>query len=373
MSESFAELVAQFDVAGELVAVEPLPGGYINDSYRIELADAAGGRRVLLLQRINPTVFTDADGLMANVANVTRHVAARLRAAGVADWERRTLVVIPTRGGQGFHRARDGAAWRLYPFIEAASVRTEAASPEQAREAARAFGELLRLTADYDGPPLVETIPGFHDTAARYRQLVQSVRADPVQRAAGAAAEIDLALRHQSLADVLPPLRRAGRIPRRVVHNDAKIANVLFEADTGRALCVVDLDTMMPGTALHDFGDLVRSTVSPAAEDEPDLTRVSVRIPWFRALVEGYLSEAGEVLTPDERRLLVFAGRLITLEQAVRFLTDHLNGDRYYRTERAGQNLDRARTQFRLFERLTERSADLEAIVGDSAARATLP
>ena len=193
--------------------------------------------------------------------------------------------------------------------------------------------------------------------------LVQAVRADPVGRATQAGPEIRLALAYQAMADVLPPLMRRGAVPVRVAHNDAKIANVLFEAGSGRALAVVDLDTVMPGSALHDFGDLVRSSVSASAEDETDLSRVDVRIPWFRALVEGYLSEAGSVLTPDERRLLVFAGRLITLEQAVRFLTDHLQGDRYYRTTRAGQNLDRARTQFRLFERLTERMEELEEIV----------
>lgn len=363
MSESFAGLLGRFDVPGEFVAMEPLPGGYINDSYRVTLA-VGGARSAWLLQRINPTVFTDPDALMGNIAHVTRHMSARLRDAGVADWQRRTLVVIPTREGTSHHRGVDGAAWRLFPFIESATVRTEAASPEVAREAARAFGEFLRLVADYDGPPLRETIHGFHDTAARFRALVQAVRADPVGRATQAGPEIRLALAYQAMADVLPPLMRRGAVPVRVAHNDAKIANVLFEAGSGRALAVVDLDTVMPGSALHDFGDLVRSSVSASAEDETDLSRVDVRIPWFRALVEGYLSEAGSVLTPDERRLLVFAGRLITLEQAVRFLTDHLQGDRYYRTTRAGQNLDRARTQFRLFERLTERSDELEAIVG---------
>ncbi|HEU5358356.1 MAG TPA: aminoglycoside phosphotransferase family protein [Gemmatimonadales bacterium] len=363
MSESFAGLLGRFDVPGEFVAMEPLPGGYINDSYRVTLA-ADGARTEWLLQRINPTVFTDPDALMGNIAHVTRHMSARLRDDGVADWRRRTLVVIPTREGASHHRGVDGAAWRLFPFIESATVRTEAASPELAREAARAFGEFLRLVADYDGPPLRETIRGFHDTAARFRALVQAVRADPVARAAQAGPEIRLALEYQAMADVLPPLMRRGVVPVRVAHNDAKIANVLFEVDSGRALAVVDLDTVMPGSALHDFGDLVRSSVSASAEDETDLAKVDVRVPWFRALVEGYLSEAGGVLTPDERRLLVFAGRLITLEQAVRFLTDHLQGDRYYRTTRAGQNLDRARTQFRLFERLTERSDELEATVG---------
>lgn len=365
MSESFAGLLDRFEVDGTLVAMEPLPGGYINESYRVSLA-AAGARTHWLLQRINPSVFTDPEALMANIVHVTRHVSRRLRDGGVADWRRRTLVVVPARDGRSFHRGVEGAAWRLFPFIESTTVRTEAATPELARAAARAFGEFLRLVADYDGPPLRETIPGFHDTAARFGALVRVVRADPIGRVAEAGPEIRLALEHQALADVLPPLMRRGAVPLRVAHNDAKIANVLFEAGTGRALAVVDLDTVMPGSALHDFGDLVRSSVSPTAEDEMDLTRVDVRMPWFRALVEGYLSEAGPVLTGDERRLLVHAGRLITLEQGVRFLADYLNGDRYYRTTRAGQNLDRARTQFRLFERLTERADELEEIVATS-------
>ena len=362
MSESFAAIVGEFDVAGALVAMEPLPGGYINDSYRVTTA-ADGARSEWLLQRINPQVFADADALMANMTHVTRHISARLRHEGVADWRRRTLVVVPTRDGRSHRRAADGASWRLFPYIESATVRTEAASPEMAREAACAFGEFLRFVADYDGPPLRETIRGFHDTAARFQQLVQVIRADPTGRVAEAQPEITLALAHQSLADLLPPLMRRGAVPVRVAHNDAKIANVLFEPGTSQALCVVDLDTVMPGSALHDFGDLVRSSVSASAEDETDLERVDVRLPWFEALADGYLSQAGSVLTGDERRLLVFAGRLITLEQGARFLTDYLDGDRYYRTTRAGQNLDRARTQLRLFERLTEQSGELERIV----------
>lgn len=362
MSESFAGLLDRFEVDGALVAMEPLPGGYINESYRVILA-AGNARAEWLLQRINPSVFTDPDALMANIVQVTRHVSQRLRESGATDWRRRTLVVIPTRDGRSYHRGVDGAAWRLFPFIESTTVRTEAATPEAAAEAARAFGEFLRLVADYDGPPLRETIRGFHDTAQRFRALLQVVRADPIGRVSEAGPEIRLALQYQAMADVLPPLMRRGAVPLRVAHNDAKIANVLFEADTGRALAVVDLDTVMPGSALHDFGDLVRSSVSATAEDEVDLAKVDVRMPWFRALVEGYLSEAGPVLTIDERSLLVHAGRLITLEQGVRFLADYLNGDRYYRTTRAGQNLDRARTQLRLFELLTARSAELEAIV----------
>lgn len=361
MSGSPGRLVERFAVDGVFASSEPVPGGYINDSYRVTTT-VDGRTSSWLLQRVNPAVFTDAGRLMENIVNVTRHVGARLQAAGVAGWEQRTLVVVPTRAGGSYLRGEDGAAWRLFSFIEGATMASEAATPEVAHEAARAFGEFLRLVSDYDGPPLHQTISGFHDTAARFAQLAEAVRAAPPTRATRAAAEIRLALAHQGVADLLPPLMRRGAVPTRVAHNDAKVANVLLDTATRKARCVVDLDTVMPGSALHDFGDLVRSTVSPTTEDETDLSRVDVRLPWFEALVDGYLSEAGAVLTPDERKLLVFAGRLITLEQGVRFLADYLNGDRYYRTTRDGQNLDRARTQLRLYEILTVRSAELEKI-----------
>jgi aminoglycoside phosphotransferase (APT) family kinase protein len=210
---------------------------------------------------------------------------------------------------------------------------------------------------------LTETIPGFHDTAARFERLEQAVRKDVRRRVAGARLQIELAMNQRPLADVLPPLLRSGAVPIRIAHNDAKLANVLFDEQTGEPLCVVDLDTVMPGSALYDFGDLIRSVTSPTREDEEDLLQVGVRVPLFEALARGYIETAGAVLTPAERGHLVFAGRLITLEQAVRFLTDHLEGDRYYRIARPEHNLVRARTQLRLYESLTRGEAELQEII----------
>lgn len=338
------------------------PGGHINDSYRVTRA-AEGGTPGWLLQRLNPRVFPDGPAVMANVAHVTRHIADQLRREGVADWRRRTLVLVPTRDGADWYQAPDGACWRLVPFIAGTLARERPRHARDAEQAAAAFGQFLCRLANYDGPPLAITLPGFHDTVARFAALDDAVRADVAGRAASVRAELDAVLRHRPMADVLPPLLGGADVPTRVVHNDAKMANVLFDERTGEALCVVDPDTVMPGSALHDFGDLVRSMASPTAEDERDVRRVGVRVEMFAALARGFLSTAGAVLTPAERALLPFAGELLTLEQAVRFLADHLAGDRYYRITRPGQNLDRARAQIALLESLVAHERELARLV----------
>jgi len=359
-------IARRFQLDGEIVAVARLAGGHINDSFRVYVRGPAGARSYLL-QRLNPQVFPRPDRVVENVAWVTRHITGRLRAARVPDWPRRVLVLVPTRDG-GEWLSDTGGVWRAFVFLDGTMVRQSAASAADCHTAGRAFGEFLRLVADYDGPPLHETIPGFHDTHGRFARLEAVARADPCGRVAGARGEVEAALGGRSLAERLPPLLASGEIPLRVVHNDAKISNVLLDGRTGEALCVVDLDTVMPGTALYDFGDMVRSMASPTAEDEEELSRVAVHLPMFEALARGYLETAGAVLTSRERELLVFAGRLITLEQAVRFLTDHLEGDRYYRVARPGHNLIRCRTQLALFHSLTQAAADLETIVSRVAA-----
>lgn len=337
-------------------------GGHINDSFRVTCTGERGTRS-WLLQRLNPHVFPDGPGVMANVAHVTRHIAARLRREGVADPERRTLTLVPARDGADWHTDDTGACWRLFPFIDGTCATERPRHVRDAEQAAAAFGRFLHHLADYDGPPLAITLPGFHDTAARFAALDEAIRRDAAGRAAGVRREIDGVLRHRSLADVLPPLLRSRDVPTRVVHNDAKMANVLFDARTDAALCVVDLDTVMPGSLLHDFGDLVRSMASPTAEDERDLRQVGVRVEMFEALARGFVVALGDVLTPAERALLPFAGELLTLEQAVRFLTDHLDGDRYYRITRPGQNLDRARAQLALLESLVAHERSLARLV----------
>ena len=357
-------IAERFDLGGPIESIHSLPGGHINDSYRVDVRPTgAVSLSSFLLQRVNPLVFPRPDLVMENVANVTRHLASRLAAAGVVDRHRRALVLIPTLAGGDCVTTADGACWRVFRFIAETVVHEHVRGPDDAGAAGRAFGEFLRLLADYDGPPLHETIPGFHDTVARFARLEAAVRADPCGRANAARPEIVAVMAVRGLVDRLPPLVAAGGIPVRIVHNDAKLANVLLDRRTNEALCVIDLDTVMPGLLLHDFGDLVRSVTSPTAEDEADLARVGVQEPLFKALAGGFLKAVGVVLTRAERDNLVFGGQVITLEQAVRFLTDHLEGDRYYRTSRPDHNLIRCRTQLKLFTTITETKPVLDAIV----------
>jgi Ser/Thr protein kinase RdoA (MazF antagonist) len=355
-----ADIARSFQLGGEISAITPVPGGHINDSYRVDVRNAAGAVRSFLLQRLNARVFPRPDLVMENVARVTRHVELAARAAGRPC---SVAPLVPTDHGADWLADAAGDVWRMVVFVPGAIVRQRAESPADCAAAGRAFGELLRLLADWEGPPLHETIPGFHDTRVRLLHLDEAVRADSAGRVSDVRPEIAAIQAERGLADVLPPLIASGEVPIRVTHNDAKLANVLLDARTGAPLCVVDLDTVMSGSALYDFGDLVRSTVSPTPEDEGDLSRVAVNPGFFAALARGYVEAAGPVLTARERELLVFAGRLITFEQAVRFLTDHLAGDVYYRIERAGQNLIRARSQLALLRSLTAQEPALHAVV----------
>jgi aminoglycoside phosphotransferase (APT) family kinase protein len=353
-------IAGRFALAGPIIWIESLRGGHINDSYRVLARRPDGVEVPYLLQHVNPTVFPDAVRVMENIAYVTRHLAAHRRARHTT---REALSLVPTISGAAWMEDAARSCWRAYGFIAGTHVKERADRPPEAYEAGLAFGEFLRLLSDYDGPELHVTIDGFHDTAARFAQLEDAATKDPVNRRAAVEDELEALRSHRKLADVLPPLFANGTLPTRVVHNDAKIANVLLDDVTGQARCVVDLDTVMPGSLLHDFGDMVRSMTTPTDEDDTDLGNVGVQPDLFDALARGFLEGVGEVLLPAERELLVLSGRLITLEQSVRFLTDYLNGDRYYRDTRGDQNLRRARAQLAMYLSLTQRQRELEAII----------
>ena len=353
-------IAGRFALAGPIIWIEQLRGGHINDSYRVLARRDDGVEVPYLLQHVNPSVFPDAVRVMENIAYVTRHLGAHRRAGHT---RRDTLTLVPTVSGAAWMEDAARSCWRTYTFISGTHVRERADRPREAFEAARAFGEFLRLLADYRGPELHLTIPGFHDTAARFGQLDFAASRDSAGRAAGVAAELETLRAHRRIADVLPPLLESGALPTRIVHNDAKISNVLLDDRDESARCIVDLDTVMPGSLLHDFGDMVRSMATPTDEDEPDLAKIAVQPDLFDAVARGFLEGVGRVITQRERELLVFAGKLITLEQSVRFLTDYLEGDRYYRNTRGDQNLRRAQAQLALFLSLTDRERELEAIV----------
>ncbi len=337
-------------------------GGHINDTYLVESA-AAGSPGRYILQRINDSVFTRPLELMDNVGRVTRHVRSRLEAEGATDVDRRVLTLVRTPEGADFHVDPYGQVWRVFDFISRASSHEVITSPVQAYTAASAFGHFQRLLADYDGPRLHETIPRFHDTVKRYADFAAVVEADPVGRVAEVREEVDWLLAQSELAGAMLRLAAEGVLPERITHNDTKLSNVLLDDVTGEAMCVVDLDTVMPGLSLYDFADLCRSGATTVPEDAQDASGVDVDVAMFHALAEGYLTGVGPALLAAERELLVLAGEVMTLEQAYRFLGDHLAGDTYYQTSRPGQNLDRARTQIALVKALQHQESSLNEYV----------
>jgi Ser/Thr protein kinase RdoA (MazF antagonist) len=301
--------------------------------------------------------------VVRNVAAVTAHLRRRAEAEVVGDIDRAVLALVPTVDGALGVQDADGVWWRAFRFIERAVPAGPVASADAARRVGQGFGRFSRWLSEGRLPLLAETIPGFHDTAARLQALEAAVSADAAGRRGGVQAELAFAEARGRYTAIVPPLSGTAELPLRVVHNDAKAENLLVDAVTGTPLAVVDLDTVMPGTLLADVGDLLRSTAAGVAEDEPDPGRVAARPELVEAVLAGYLSEMGPRLTRTERELLVMAGILIAYEQGVRFLADHLAGDRYYRVGRPGQNLDRARVQFRLVESLETQRAALERAV----------
>lgn len=363
--ELLRQIGSQFELAGRWVDAVPYGSGHINDTF---LVTCHSGRRVRYIhQRLNSKVFRNPGRLMENVAAVCRHTAEKApRFAPAGDIERRTLRLVPTVRGESALVDDAGDTWRTYQFIEGATAHDVIVSPDQARAAARAFGQFQAMLADFPVEKLHETIPDFHETRKRLAALERAIEADSHGRAAGVRAEIDFALSRAPLAGILLDLAKAGEIPVRVTHNDTKLNNVMLDNQTGEGICVIDLDTVMPGLSLYDFGDMVRTAVSPAAEDEKDLSRVRVRPDFFEALAEGFLSTA-VFLNDTERGHLLTAGKLLTFENGIRFLTDYLSGDVYYKIAREEHNLDRCRTQFRLLDDL-EQKEDLLLRIADSAA-----
>ena len=354
--QNLAAIALQFQIDGELATVAHYGTGHINDTYCAVFTHEGVPARTIL-QRVNTAIFKNPAALMENIRRVTSHVAAKL--SGQPGSDRRVLALIFTRDGQAWHRHEEGDCWRMYRFVEDAHTYDSVQSPEQAFQAARAFGQFQSLLADLPAPRLRDTIPDFHNTLLRFATFERAVAADSANRASLAKSEIEFAFAHQSLAGVL----LNANLPERVTHNDTKLNNVLFDDATGEALCVIDLDTVMPGLSLYDFGDMVRTATSPAQEDEPDLAKVTMQFPMFEALVRGYLSTAGSFLTRGEKHHLVFAGKLLAFEQGIRFLGDYLAGDPYYKVHRPGHNLDRCRTQFKLLQSIEQQEDKMHHLI----------
>jgi hypothetical protein len=361
-NEQLATVCRSFSAEGRFIDGRPHGTGHINDTFAITLGET-GARRRVILQRVNRHVFKDVPALMENFARVTTHLASKAAAQAAGNGRRATLTLVPTIDGGNHHQDGNGDYWRMSPFIERTITHEVVRDPRDAREAARAYGEFQRLVADLPGPRLHETIPFFHDTPRRFAALERAIQADAAGRVPLAEREIDFARRRQALAGMLLDLHARGEAPERITHNDTKINNVMFDDTTGRAICVVDLDTVMPGLALYDFGDMARSATNAAAEDEVDLSRVHMQLPVFEGLVRGFIEGVGPLLTPAERAHLASSARLITFEIGIRFLTDFLEGDVYFKTHRVNHNLDRCRCQFALVRSMEEQAGAMESAV----------
>lgn len=356
------EISKKFQIYGEILHAETLKIGHINETYTATY-DQGGTRVRYIHQKINRNVFKNPVAVMKNVMRVTTHLRKKLEVRNYRDLTRRSLVVIPTRDGKSFYQNGDREVWRTFVFVEGVETYEMVQSPEQAYQAGRAFGEFQSLLVDLPGERLVETIPDFHDTRKRFSALQRAVENDHYNRAKDAKSEIEFALKHEAVVDVILQAMAKGRIPERITHNDTKFNNVMMDVLTGEAMCIVDLDTVMPGCALYDFGDMVRTTTSPTLEDEPDLSKVKMQMPMFKKLAQGYLSTAGQFLTKAEKAHIAFSGKLITFEIGLRFLTDFLSGDSYFRIHRPAHNLDRCRTQFKLVESIEKQEQAMQKYV----------
>lgn len=351
-----------FDLRGEYVIGVPFGTGHINDTFAVTF-DQSGTPVRYILQRVNTNVFKQPEQLMENFERVTSHIRKKIRLerAGNPVTRHRTLELIPAKDGRSFARDGEENFFRCYCFVEHARTYDILETPEQAFAAASAFGRFQNDLSDLDGR-LNETIPNFHNTVLRLAALERAAKEDRVGRVAAVKPELDFIRQRASGCSKLLDLQASGEIPERTTHNDTKLNNVLIDDLTGSGCCVIDLDTVMPGLAHYDFGDMVRTGTSPAAEDERDLSKVTMRFGMFEALLRGYLAGAGSSLSPLETSLLPFAAQLITLETAIRFLTDYLDGDLYFRISRMEQNLDRCRTQIALVRSMEEQSDAMQRL-----------
>lgn len=351
-----------FQIYGSYLESRPYGGGHINDTF-VAAFSQSGSRVRYIFQRINHRIFKNPVALMENISRVTAEAQRRLTADGVPDASRRALTVIPAMDGKPYYVDSEGNTWRCYLFIEGARTYDIIQNERQAYEAARAFGEFQNLVAELPGDRLHETIPNFHNTRTRFDRLGEVVSGDPQGRLKEVGPEWEFIQEREAMVDVLLDLTAKGQIPERVTHNDTKLNNVMIDDATETGICVIDLDTVMPGLALYDFGDLVRTATSPAAEDETDLSKVRMQMPMFQALARGYLSSAGRFLNDAEKAHLGFSGKLIALEIGIRFLTDYLEGDVYFKTKRPDHNLDRCRTQLALVRSIEEQEDAMSALV----------
>lgn len=363
MSKEKAELIhiaERFAIEGEIGSIEAHGNGHINDTFLVTCRLAEGKTRRYILQRMNQEVFKNPKELMENVTGVTTFLQNKIRENG-GDPEREALNVILLKDG-GSYWQEDNTFWRVYRFVEGADSLDVVERPEEFYESAVAFGQFQKLLADYPAESLHETIPNFHNTIDRVEKFKKAVEADVMKRASDVREEIQFVLDREADCHVLCDMLAAGEIPLRVTHNDTKLNNIMLDHETGKGICVIDLDTVMPGSALYDYGDSIRFGANTGAEDEKDLSKISCDLELFSLYTKGFIEGCGGSLTEKEIRMLPMGAKLMTLECGMRFLTDYLEGDHYFKIHRPEHNLDRTRTQFRMVKDMEDKWEKMQEI-----------
>ena len=358
----FESIVKNFAFGGSFLKAQSYGFGHINDTYEAYFVMPNGQMKRFILQRINSGVFKSPEKLMENIQSVTAFLRKKIIENG-GNPDRETLNLIPAVDGKSFYRSDEENYWRAYVFIEDARTYQIVERPEHFYNAGKAFGNFQRLLSDYPAETLFETIENFHNTKVRFNTFVNAVEKDVMNRAKDVKQEIDFALKRYDDAILLVNMLEKGELPLRVTHNDTKFNNVMIDDKTGEGICVIDLDTVMPGLSLYDFGDAIRFGTNPAEEDEKDLSKVQMDISLFEKFTEGFLSAAGTSLTKAELLHLPHCAKIMTYECGIRFLTDFLSGDTYFKIHREGHNLDRCRTQFKLVADMEQKFEQMQKIV----------
>lgn len=355
-------VVGNFDFEGKFVGALPYGGGHINDTFAAYFQLENGGAKRYILQRINTKVFQNPQELMENISGVTGYLKDAITRLG-GDSLRETLNLVLTIDGKSYYQDNENGYWRAFLFIENAITYNKVENTKDLYNSGRAFGRFQQLLADYPAHTLHESIPNFHNTVDRMEKLKDAISKDICDRVKDVQTEIDFVLKREVDTHWLIDLQKAGELPLRVTHNDTKLNNVMIDDNTGEGICVIDLDTVMPGLSLYDYGDSIRFGATYAAEDEPDLSKVNFDIDLFEAYTKGYLEVVGKVLTPGEIENLPMGAKIITLEIGIRFLTDYLSGNIYFKTHREGHNLDRCRTQFKLVSDMEKNWGQMTQVV----------
>ena len=361
MNMEVMQIIKSFQIPEGEIEAGAYGNGHINDTLRVSV-DTPEGKELFILQKVNSYVFPKPVEVIENIEKVTAYLRGIIREAG-GDELRETLTLVPAKDGKNYVIAGDGELWRMYLFVRGTKSVDLPDTTELFELSGAAFGRFQCQLGAFPAEQLHETIVDFHNTPARYRQLMDAVRRNDAGRLGEVGPELAFCMGYGQEVHTLLDALHAGEIPLRVTHNDTKLNNVLLDETTGEAICVIDLDTVMPGLAAYDFGDSIRFGANTAAEDERDLDKVQFSLPMYEAFARGFLSEAGATLSEREKELLPMGAKLMTLECGMRFLADHLNGDKYFKVHREGHNLDRARTQFTLVRRMEEHWDEMMEII----------